>query len=386
MLIKNKKIAIIGGGPGGLTLARLLQLKGASVKVYERDIDKNARVQGSPLDLHEDSGLAAIRKADLINEFKANFLPGADKTLIVNEKAEILYSDHEANLEENFGHKHFRPEIDRGSLRKILLESLDQETVVWDSHFVSMEKQGEGWKLNFKDKESVYADIVIASDGANSKIRPYITNIKAFYSGILMLEGTISDSKTKVPYLNNLIKGGKIMAFGNEKNILMGQKGNGDLGFYASFLADENWTIDSNLDFDDKLQVLDWFKKAYPEWSHVWYELFENAEVPFIPRPIYCMPLDQTWEAQSNLTMIGDAAHVMPPFAGEGANMAMLDALELSEHLTSENYQSLLEAISEFEANMRKRAAVAAQESLQNGEKMHSENALETMLEFFGNH
>ncbi|WDF46903.1 NAD(P)/FAD-dependent oxidoreductase [Chryseobacterium sp. KACC 21268] len=386
MLIKNKKIAIIGGGPGGLTLARLLQLKGASVKVYERDIDKNARVQGSPLDLHEDSGLAAIRKADLLSEFKANFLPGADKTLIVNEKAEIFYSDHETNLEENFGHDHFRPEIDRGSLRKILLESLDQETVIWDSHFVSMEKQGEGWKLNFKDKESVYADIVIASDGANSKIRPYITNIKAFYSGILMLEGSISDSKTKVPYLNNLIKGGKIMAFGNEKNILMGQKGNGDLGFYASFRADENWTIDSGLDFNDKLQVLDWFKKAYPEWSHVWYELFENTEVPFIPRPIYCMPVDQTWEAQSNLTMIGDAAHVMPPFAGEGANMAMLDALELSEHLTSENHHSLLEAIAGFEANMRKRAAEAAQESLQNGEKMHSENALETMLEFFGNH
>ena len=176
------------------------------------------------------------------------------------------------------------------------------------------------------------------------------------------------------------------MAFGNEKNILMGQKGNGDLGFYASFRADENWTINSGLDFNDKLQVLDWFKKAYPEWSHVWYELFENAEVPFIPRPIYCMPTDQTWEARFNLTMIGDAAHVMPPFAGEGANMAMLDSLELSEHLTSENHQSLLEAISEFESNMRKRAAASAQESLQNGERMHSKNALETMLEFFGNH
>ena len=386
MLIKNKNIAIIGGGPGGLTLARLLQLKGASVKVYERDIDKNARVQGSPLDLHEDSGLAAIRKADLLTEFKANFLPGADKTLIVNEKAEIFYSDHESNLEENFGHEHFRPEIDRGSLRKILLESLEQETVIWDSHFSSMKKQGEGWKLNFKNQESVYADIVIGSDGANSKIRPYITDIKAFYSGILMLEGNIYESKTRVPHINNLIDGGKIMAFGNEKNILMGQKGNGDLGFYASFRADENWTIDSGLDFNNKLQVLDWFKKAYPEWSHVWFEIFENAEIPFIPRPIYCMPVDQTWEAQPNLTMIGDAAHVMPPFAGEGANMAMLDALELSEHLTSEKHNSLLEAISEYEINMRKKASLAAQESLQNGEKMHSENALEKMLEFFGNH
>ena len=386
MLINNKKIAIVGGGPGGLTLARLLQMKGADVKVYERDLDKNARVQGSTLDLHEDSGLAAIRKADLLKEFKENFLPGADKTLIVNEKAEVFYSDHETNLEENFGHEHFRPEIDRGALRKILLESLESETVMWNSHFISMEKQDEGWKLNFKNRESVYADIVIASDGANSKIRPYITDIKPFYSGILMLEGNIYQSKIKVPNMDSLINGGKIMAFGDEKNILLGQKGNGDIGFYASFKADENWASDSGLNFNNQLQILEWFKTNYHEWGNIWYELFENAETPFIPRPIYCTSFDQTWKSLSNVTMIGDAAHVMPPFAGEGANMAMLDALELSEYLTSEKYNSLTEAISEYEIKMRKRASEAARESLENGEKMHSENALETMLEFFGKH
>lgn len=386
MLINNKSIAIVGGGPGGLTLARLLQIKGADVKVYERDQGKNARIQGSPLDLHEDSGLAAIRKADLLAEFKENFLPGADKTLIVNEQAEILYSDHETNLRENFGHEHFRPEIDRGSLRKILLESLKPETVIWNCHFISMEKQNNGWLLHFKNKESVYADIVIASDGAHSKIRPYITDIKPIFSGIVMLEGNICQSKTKVPTIDQLIDGGKIMAFGNEKNILLGQKGSGDLGFYASFRAQENWAIQSGLDFSDKSQILDWFKTAYPEWSNVWHELFENAEMPFVPRPIYYMPLNQNWKTQSNLTIIGDAAHVMPPFAGEGANMSMLDALELSENLTLDKYQSLKEAISEYEINMQKRASKATQESLENGEKMHSENALETMLEFFGGH
>ena len=70
MLLKNKQIAIVGGGPGGLTLARLLQLKGANVKVYERDINKDARVQGTTLDLHEESGLKALRHAQLLDEFK----------------------------------------------------------------------------------------------------------------------------------------------------------------------------------------------------------------------------------------------------------------------------------------------------------------------------
>lgn len=386
MKLQGKKIAIVGGGPGGLTLAKLLQLKGANVKVYERDLNKNARVQGSPLDLHDDSGLAAIIKANLLTEFKNNFLPKADRKKIMNENAEVFFSDHETKVEENFGNPHFRPEIDRGALRKILLESLHSGTVVWDSHFISMDKQNNGWLLHFKNRNSVYADIVIAADGANSKIRPYITDIKALYSGIIMLEGTIYNAENTAPQISALLNGGKIMAFGNTKNILMGQKGNGEIGFYASFKANENWAENSGLNFNDKAQLLEWFKTTYSEWSDIWNELFKNTETPFIPRPIYCMPLDQTWEPLPNLTMLGDAAHVMPPFAGEGVNIAMLDALELSECLTSDKYDTLQEAISFYEINMRKRAAIAAKESLDNGEHMHNENALTTMLEFFSMH
>lgn len=383
MLLENKQVAIIGGGPGGLTLARLLQLQNVNVKVYERDLNKNARVQGSPLDMHDNSGLAAIRKANLFEEFRTNFMPGADKTLLLDEQATVFYSDHETNVGEDFGNEYFRPEIDRGVLRKILIKSLQPETIVWDSHFISMEPQNEGWLLHFKNGLSVYADLVIGSDGANSKIRPYITDIKPFYSGITMLEGNIYESEKAAPNLHSLLNGGKIMAFGNEKNILMGQKGGGALGFYVSFKTDENWSINSGLDYADKEQILEWFKNAYPEWSTVWHELFENVSVPFIPRPINCIPLDQTWETFPNVTIIGDAAHVMPPFAGEGANMAMLDALELSENLTLNQYTTLQEAIANYESNMRERAAEAAKESLENGEKMHSKDALKTMLEFF---
>jgi 2-polyprenyl-6-methoxyphenol hydroxylase-like FAD-dependent oxidoreductase len=386
MLIENKSIAIVGGGPGGLILARLLQLKAANVKVYERDFNKNARVIGSPLDMHENSGLAALRKADLLNEFKKNFRPGADKTIITNEHAEILFSDHENKQEEDFGSEYFRPEIDRSPLRNLLLESLQPETVVWNSHFISMEKQNEGWLLHFKNGSAAYADLVIAADGANSKIRPYITNTIAFYSGVTMLDVNVPDAEKAAPHFYKMLNGGKIMAFGNSKCVLGGQKGNGDLGFYASFKTDENWAVNNGLNYSDKTQLLEWFKKEYSEWSDIWYELFENAATPAIPRPIYCMPLDQTWEALPNLTMLGDAAHVMPPFAGEGANMAMLDALELSECLTSDQHHTLQEAISFYEMQMRQRAAVAAQDSLENGERMHSEGSLDTMLNFFGGH
>jgi 2-polyprenyl-6-methoxyphenol hydroxylase-like FAD-dependent oxidoreductase len=383
MLLENKQIAIIGGGPGGLTLARLLQLKNVDVKVYERDFGKSARVQGSPLDLHENSGLAAIRKAGLLGEFKKNYMSGADKTTITNEKAEVVFSDHEIIKEEDFGHEYFRPEIDRGVLRKILLDSLKPENIIWDSHFLSMEKQNDGWLLHFKNGTTAYADLVIGADGANSKIRPYITDIQVLYSGITMLEGNIYDAENIIPEITKLLRGGKLMAFGDEKNILMGQKADGVIGFYASFRAEENWVLKSGLNFSDTSQVLDWFKKHYAEWSEIWNQLFENTTTPFISRPINYMPLDQSWETLSNVTVIGDAAHLMPPFAGEGVNMAMLDALELSESLTDRNSITLHDSLLIYETSMRKRASQITKESLDNGEIMHHVDALSTMSSFF---
>ncbi|MFD0763550.1 FAD-dependent oxidoreductase [Mucilaginibacter lutimaris] len=237
--------------------------------------------------------------------------------------------------------------------------------------------------MHFKNGSTAYADLVIAADGANSRIRPYVTNIKAFYTGITMVEVNVFDAAKAIPHIYTLLNGGKVMAFGNGKNILGGQKGNGHLGFYLSIKAKEHWTKDGGPDFTDRTQLLVWFKKEYSEWSSVWHQLIKNAAMPAIPRLIYCMPPDQTWEALPNITLLGDAAHVMPPFAGEGANTAMFDALELSESLTSGKYNTIQEAISNYEINMCKRAATAAQRSLENGERMHSEGALQKIMAVF---
>jgi len=75
--------------------------------VYERDFNKNVRVQGSPLDMHKESGLAALRKANLLDEFKNNIRHNADKKIIVNERAEIFFSDHETKPCENSGSEYW---------------------------------------------------------------------------------------------------------------------------------------------------------------------------------------------------------------------------------------------------------------------------------------
>jgi 2-polyprenyl-6-methoxyphenol hydroxylase-like FAD-dependent oxidoreductase len=380
MLDNSKEIAVVGGGPGGLTLARLLQIKGADVKVYERDLNKEVRVQGATLDLHGDSGLAALEKAGLMDAFKANYRPGAEKMRITDFNATVFYDEHTEGGEDKFGGQFYRPEIDRGPLRNMLLESLQPGTVVWDSQFVSMEKKGKGWQLYFKNKTSAYAEIVIGADGANSGIRSYITPIKPFYSGISVIEGSVYDCQQAVPEIHELLKGGKIFAFGGGKNLIVSSKGDGSLNFYASCKTDENWVKNGVVDFSDKAQVTAWFKKEFRKWAPIWLSLFENASLPFIPRTLYCMPLDQTWETIPNLTLLGDAAHLMPPFAGEGVNMAMLDALELSEYL---DFNDIPASIAVYERNMQKRGAEAAQTSLENSKWMHSKDALSLMLDMF---
>lgn len=379
MLIENKKVAIVGGGMGGLALARLLQMKDADVKVYERDVNRNVRVQGSTLDLHEGSGLEAMKRAGLIDEFYAHHRPIASKMLIVDHALEIKFDDH-SSAETISEH---RPEIDRAPLRDILLNSLAPGTVIWDSHFLSMEKDNNGWRLHFKNGISVYADLVIAADGAKSKVRPYLSDEKPVYSGVTLIEGNIYNAEKNAPKLFDFTRGGKVMAFGQEQFIGYGTKGDGSIMFIASAKVPENSVNESGIDFKDKTQVFEWFKDTYSSWSEEWNEFFTNNDVHFIPRPQYYFPLNQAWETQENLTMIGDAAHWMPPFAGEGANVAMQDAFELAECLTGNKFGDLKTAISHFEKDMITRGAEATRETLQNTEIMHSKTALEQMVVFF---
>ncbi|WP_439695733.1 FAD-dependent oxidoreductase [Mucilaginibacter sp. AW1-7] len=374
--IKSKKIAIIGAGPGGLTLARLLQMNGSNIKVYERDAHADARPKGATLDLHDDSGLKAIREAGLMDAFMANYRPDAGRMRIADKNANIVLEDNE----EKEG-AHFRPEIDRGPLQKILLESLQPGTVIWDSQFSALHPQGAGWHIDFKNGNSNYADVVIAADGANSKIRPYITPIKPFYSGVTVVEGSVYNSAIASPRIHQLLNGGKIFAMGNEKSIIVSSKGDGSLVFYTGCNTPEHWDRESGIDFTDKAQVIAWFKREFIGWDNIWLELFENADAAFVLRPQYCMPLDQTWDALPNLTILGDAAHLMPPYAGEGVNMAMLDALELSQYLTGDNFTDLPSAIAAYENQMRVRASQVAATTMESTAALHSKDALAYLID-----
>ncbi|WP_286968291.1 FAD-dependent oxidoreductase [Flavobacterium sp. UBA4854] len=394
MLLENKHVAIVGGGMGGLLLARLLQLQNINVKVYERDLNSKVRVQGSPLDLHDDSGLIGMEKGGLLDEFYKNIRPNASKARIVNQNLELKFDEHsitktsskeitDPNKDSLQDISKPRPEIDRSELRAILLHSLKPETMVWDSQFLSMEKENNGWRLFFKNGINTYADLVIGADGANSKIRPYVSTLKPIYSGITMIEGTIYNAKKNAPNLFEFSKGGKVLALGNEQTIMYGTKGDGSLMFLLSSKILENWISENDLDFKDNQKIFEWFKEIYQDWSSDWHELFMSEELYFIPRPQYYFSQNQSWETKENVTIIGDAAHRMPPFAGKGANLAMLDAVELADLLTNNQFSDLKTAISHFEKRMLERAAKALENTLKNGEKLHAKDALEKLASIF---
>ncbi|WP_343632659.1 NAD(P)/FAD-dependent oxidoreductase [Fluviicola sp.] len=382
MLLENKQIAIIGGGPGGLTLANLLQQKVLMVRVYERDENKHARVQGATLDLHEESGLEALKRAGLTDAFYANYRPDAGKMRLITKNLEIKLDDH-AETADATDVTNLRPEIDRGPLRQILLSSLQEEIVVWDAHFTSLEAEKDGWRIHFRNGTSAYADLVIAADGANSKIRNFVTDIRPVYSGISIVEGNIYHAAKNAPKLWEILKGGKVFAFGDDQSIILSAKGDGSMSFYTGCKVPENWVTASGIDFSDKHSVHNWFKEAFGSWDLTWQELFESDELWFVPRPQYHYPLDQAWEAHSNITLLGDAAHRMPPYAGEGVNMAMQDAFELCDCLTDPQFPDLKSAIGAYEKQMLKRASEVTQITLDSTEILHSGDPIKNMMDLF---
>jgi 2-polyprenyl-6-methoxyphenol hydroxylase-like FAD-dependent oxidoreductase len=373
--VEGKKIAIVGGGPGGLTLARLLQIRRADVAVYERDQSRDARVQGSALDLHDDSGLAALEAAGLTDAFWANHRPELDRLRLTDQHGTVLH-DHARKMS-GAGK---RPEIERGPLREILLESLRPNTVQWDRKLESAEARGDHVALNFAGGESVLADVAIGADGANSRLRALVTPIRPQYVGVTLVEGVVAEAKEAVPELWNLLGGAALIALGNEQTLGMGTKPDGSILFYAGLKCADGEAKRRLEEANSADKRVAWFHANFEGWSELWAPLFSKASSTMW-RPLLVCPPDQYWEPKPNVTLIGDAAHVMPPYAGEGVNMAMLDALVLSEQLFGEIDSA--NAIAAYETEMFARMRHMTEDTMLNTEMFYSPDASGRVVSLF---
>jgi 2-polyprenyl-6-methoxyphenol hydroxylase-like FAD-dependent oxidoreductase len=371
----GKKIAIVGGGPGGLTLARLLQQSGVQVSVYERDQSRSARVQGSALDLHESSGLAALEAAGLMEAFWSNHRPDLVSLRLTDADGTVLH-DHVRRM----SGPGKRPEIERGPLRDLLLDSLQPDTVQWDCKLESSEVQSEQVLLRFANGQTSVADIAIGSDGANSRLRELVTPIRPQYVGVSLVEGVIPAAQQVIPELWDLLGGSALIALGGERTIGMGTKPDGSVLLYAGLKTHDPAARQSLEEASGPDERVRWFHANFKRWSDLWEPLFSEA-ASMVWRPLLVCPTDQNWKPNPNVTLIGDAAHVMPPYAGEGVNMAMLDALVLSKFLLSED--TPCDAIAAYEAEMFSRMRSITADTMVNTEMFYAPDACERVVALF---
>ncbi|MGE8514919.1 MAG: FAD-dependent oxidoreductase [Chryseobacterium culicis] len=374
MVLNHKKVAIIGAGPVGLTMAVLLQQKGVEVNVYERDVNAQARVWGGTLDLHQDSGQKAMEKAGLLDKYYEIALPMGIN--IADEQGNILFTK-EITPENQYDN----PEINRNHLREILLESLADHTVIWDMNFTGMEEHDGKWLLHFKDKPDVAADLVIGANGGMSKVRKYVTDAEVEETGTIIIQGDIPQPGKACPEFFEWCDGKRPMA-AFEGNLLVANPFNdGALTYGVIFKKPEEWKDGCNLDFKNTEQVRQFLSERLSSWKGLYQQLFNSTSF-FVGLPTRKIPLDKPWKNNRPLpvTLIGDAAHLMPPFAGQGVNSGLMDALILSENLTEGAYQTISEAIEAYEQKMLIYAGEAQLESSKNELEMRDINFSFTSL------
>ncbi|MHA4895759.1 FAD-dependent oxidoreductase [Pedobacter sp. PWIIR3] len=368
MLLQNKKVAVIGAGPVGLTMARLLQQKGIDITVYERDTDPEARIWGGTLDLHKGSGQEAMKKAGLLQTYYDLALPMGIH--FADEKGNILATRNPTS-ENQFDN----PEINRNALRKMLLDSLKNDTVLWDSKLTDISIKNGKWALDFEGKSSATADLVIIANGGMSKARKFVADTEVKETGTFIIQGDSYQPEINCPDFFNLCNGNRLMT-AHEGNLLVANPfNNGALSYGVIFEKPIELDNAKGFDFQHVENSIEFLLSRLSNWSEEYKQLIRSTTF-FVGLPVRMFPLDKSWKTSRPLpiTLIGDAAHLMPPFAGQGVNIGLIDTLILSENLTSGKFESIERAIDDYEQQMFFYAREAQLESSKNEVMMRDPN------------
>ncbi|GAA2323093.1 NAD(P)/FAD-dependent oxidoreductase [Nonomuraea roseoviolacea subsp. roseoviolacea] len=346
------RIAIIGAGPGGLTCARILQQHGITATVHDRDAGPTARDQGGTLDLHADNGQIALREAGLLEEFFRLARPEGQEMRQMDPAGTILFH-HVPEPDERF-----KPEIDRGRLRELLLTSLQPGTVRWGHTLRTVSGPAEGpRRLHFTNGTTIEADLVVGADGAWSKVRHAVSQATPRHTGVSFLEAWFHDVTTRHPEIAELVGQGSAAAADGERGLFAQRNGGDHIRVYLIQRVPAGWITDRGLTPQDTGGIRALLLGRYGEWSPLLRRLITDNDGPYVDRPIFALPVPHIWEHDPTVTLLGDAAHLMPPL-GVGVNLAMLDACDLA--LAVARHDTVGEAVRAYEQTMLPRSTEMA--------------------------
>ncbi|WP_413586602.1 FAD-dependent oxidoreductase [Bdellovibrio sp. HCB274] len=366
-------IAIIGAGLGGLTLARVLHIHGIKSVVYEAEVSANARTQGGMLDIHDHNGQLALKDAGIHDKFLELIMPGGQSSRVLDKNGNVLLD----SPDDGTGG---RPEVKRGELRRILLESLPEGTVVWGHKISSITPLGQGkHQLNFANGTTITTDLLVGAEGAWSKVRPLLRDVKPTYSGTAFIETYLHDADTRHPASAKAVGSGSLFAIIEGKGILAHREPNAVLHTYVALNKPAEWF--NNIDFTNKAQALTTIANEFQNWAPELKALITDGESTPVARPLYTLPTNYEWPRVSGVTLIGDAAHLMLP-SGEGANLAMLDGAELGKAIAA-NPNNIEAALETYEKDLFPRSQTETKEAQRIHEILFGPNAPQSLLNFF---
>ncbi|KAL1948158.1 hypothetical protein VTO73DRAFT_12233 [Trametes versicolor] len=348
------RIAIVGGGPAGLVVLLTLHKRGIPATLYEREASSESRAHlGGMLDLEWESGQLALRENGMEDSFRKYARRDAQEFRVGGKDGVVLLHHDDANPDSD-DLRHARPEIDRYVLREIMLNAVPKDSVKWGHALAAIRPLDNGeHELTFTNGSIVVADMVVGADGGNSRIRPLLSAAAPLYHGITGAEVSLAPSVAGLSDNREISDGvGKGTCFlaEDEKLVVFQRNGTGRIRSYFLHRNAIDWSLPRDAKEAKKVLV-----GMFADWAPWICRFIEQGDEDAIyVRPLLDLVVGHRWEHKAGVTIIGDAAHLMSPFAGAGANLAMQDGFELGVVLA--------DAVSKGLAREEREAAVAAWE------------------------
>jgi len=369
----NTPVTIIGAGLGGLTLARVLHVHGIPATVYEAEPSPTARTQGGMLDIHEHNGQLALEAAGLTDEFRGLVLEG-------REASRILAPDGTVLLDQPDDGTGVRPEVQRGELRRMLLDALPDGTVRWGRKVSGARALGEGrHEVTFADGGTVGTNLLVGADGAWSRVRPLLSDAVPAYAGVSFVETYLFDGDTRHPATAKTVGGGALYAVVPGKGLLAHRESGGNLHTYVVLSRPQDWF--AAIDFTDPAAATARITGEFDGWAPELTALITDGETAPVLRPLNTLPVGHRWDRVPGVTLLGDAAHLSVP-NGEGANLAMYDGAELAKAIAT-HPGDVEAALTEYEQALFPRSTDAAAEAVRDFEVCFGDDTPGSLIGLF---